>query len=129
MWRRAPKQSVSSSSSPVRPFGRQQCCPFLARKWHAANATRYLPRRLLTGGKVQQFRDPSWPRRRRKLGGWSPHKAMLYCYNMTHHHHAGGAHPSPALSPSLLRLSVPKRLALAGGLIALIWVAVLWAIR
>jgi len=48
---------------------------------------------------------------------------------MSHHHHAGEAHPSPALSPSLLRLSVPRRLALAGALIALIWVAVLWATR
>jgi hypothetical protein len=48
---------------------------------------------------------------------------------MTHHHHAGKAHPSPALSPSLLRLSAPKRLALAGVLIALIWAAVLWATR
>jgi hypothetical protein len=48
---------------------------------------------------------------------------------MTHHHHAGTAHPSPVLSPSLLRLSAPKRLALAGALMALIWVAVLWATR
>jgi hypothetical protein len=48
---------------------------------------------------------------------------------MTHHHHAGEAHPSPALSPSLLRLSVPQRLALASALIALIWIAVLWAAR
>jgi hypothetical protein len=48
---------------------------------------------------------------------------------MTHHHHAGEAHSSPALSPSLLRLSAPQRLALAGALIALIWVAVLWATR
>jgi hypothetical protein len=46
---------------------------------------------------------------------------------MTHHHHASEAHPSPTLSPSLLRLSVPRRLALAGALIALIWAAVLWA--
>jgi len=49
---------------------------------------------------------------------------------MTHHHHqAGAAHPSPALALSLLRLSAPRRLALAGALIALIWVAVLWASR
>jgi hypothetical protein len=48
---------------------------------------------------------------------------------MTHHHHAGEAHPSPGLSPSLLRLSAAQRLALAGALIALIWVAVLWATR
>jgi hypothetical protein len=26
------------------------------------------PATLVTGGKVQQFRDPSWPRWRRKLG-------------------------------------------------------------
>jgi hypothetical protein len=48
---------------------------------------------------------------------------------MTHHHHADEVHPSPALSPSLLRLSAPQRLALAGALIALIWVVVLWATR
>jgi len=48
---------------------------------------------------------------------------------MAHRHHAGAPHPSPALSPSLLRLSAPKRLALAGVLIALIWAAVLWATR
>jgi len=48
---------------------------------------------------------------------------------MTRHHHAGAAHPSPALSASLLRLSVPRRLAVAGALIALIWAAVLWATR
>jgi hypothetical protein len=48
---------------------------------------------------------------------------------MAHHHHAGVPHPSPALSPSLLRLSAPKRLALAGVLIALIWAAVPWATR
>jgi hypothetical protein len=48
---------------------------------------------------------------------------------MTHHHHADEVHPSPALSLSLLRLSAPQRLALAGALIALIWVVVLWATR
>jgi hypothetical protein len=46
-----------------------------------------------------------------------------------HHHHSGEAHPSPALSPSLLRLSVPQRLTLAGLLIALLWAAVLWAVH
>jgi hypothetical protein len=46
---------------------------------------------------------------------------------MIQHHHAGTARPSPALSPSLLRLSAPQRLALAGAVIALIWAAVLWA--
>ncbi len=43
---------------------------------------------------------------------------------MTHHHHPGGAaHPSPTLRPSLLRLSAPGRLAIAGVLVALIWTA------
>jgi hypothetical protein len=48
---------------------------------------------------------------------------------MTHHHHGGGAHPSPILSPSLLRLSASTRLALACGPIALILIATLWAMR
>jgi hypothetical protein len=48
---------------------------------------------------------------------------------MTHHHHGGAPHPSPAIAPSLLRLSVSTRLALAGLVIALIWAAVLWAAR
>jgi hypothetical protein len=48
---------------------------------------------------------------------------------MTHHHHGGAPHPSPAISPSLLRLSVSTRLTLAGLVIALIWAAVLWAAR
>jgi hypothetical protein len=47
---------------------------------------------------------------------------------MAHHQHAGTSHPSPALSPSLLRLSASRRLALAGALTALIWAVVLWAI-
>jgi hypothetical protein len=58
---------------------------------------------------------------------------MLYCNSywiiMTHHHHHhhGGAHPSPAIAPSLLRLSAAQRIAVAVGLIALIWAAVFWA--
>jgi hypothetical protein len=48
---------------------------------------------------------------------------------MTHHHHGGQAHPAPAISPSLLRLSVPRRLAIVGVLIALLWAAALWAMR
>jgi len=52
---------------------------------------------------------------------------MLYYYKMTHHHHSGATHPSPTISPSLLRLSVPQRLAVVGVLIAVIWAAVLWA--
>jgi hypothetical protein len=46
---------------------------------------------------------------------------------MIHHHH-GGASP-PAVSPSLLRVSAPQRLVVAGVLIALIWAAYFWATR
>jgi len=48
---------------------------------------------------------------------------------MTHHHHGGEPHPSPGISPSLIRLSAPRRLMLAGVVIALIWAAFLWATR
>lgn len=48
---------------------------------------------------------------------------------MTHHRHGGEAHPSPALSPSLLRLSLARRLAVAGWLVVLIAIAALWAAR
>jgi hypothetical protein len=50
---------------------------------------------------------------------------------VTHHHHrhGGATHPSPAISPSLLRLSAPRRLLVAGILIALIWAAFCWATR
>jgi len=47
---------------------------------------------------------------------------------MTHHHHGERAHPSPALAPSLLRLSVQQRMAVACVLIAVIWAAALWAV-
>jgi hypothetical protein len=49
---------------------------------------------------------------------------------MTHHHHhrhGGASHPSPTITPSLLRLSVPERIAVVGVLIVLIWLAVFWA--
>jgi hypothetical protein len=46
-----------------------------------------------------------------------------------HHHHEGEAHPSPAITPSLIRLSAPRRLALVGAMIALIWAACFWATR
>jgi hypothetical protein len=46
---------------------------------------------------------------------------------MTQHHHVGEAHPSPAISLSLLRLSLPKRIGLAAALIALMWTAYFWA--
>jgi hypothetical protein len=49
---------------------------------------------------------------------------------VTHHHrHSVAPHPSPAISPSLLRLSAPRRLLVAGILIALIWAAFFWATR
>jgi hypothetical protein len=48
---------------------------------------------------------------------------------MTHHHHSGATHPTPAISPSLLRLSAPQRLLIAGALVALIWAAFFWATR
>jgi hypothetical protein len=48
---------------------------------------------------------------------------------MIHHHHGGASPPSPAVSPSLLRLSAPQRLVVAGVLIALIWAAYFWATR
>jgi hypothetical protein len=43
--------------------------------------------------------------------------------------HSGAPHPSPAIAPSLLRLSVTQRLLIAGALIALIWAAFFWAVR
>jgi hypothetical protein len=60
---------------------------------------------------------------------------MLY-YNVkrmtAHHHHhhpQGHAHPPAPLAPSLLRLSASRRLSLAAVLVALVWAAVIWAIR
>jgi hypothetical protein len=44
-----------------------------------------------------------------------------------HHHHPGKAHPSPQISPSLLRLSAFERLAVSAVAIAVLWLAVLWA--
>ncbi|MFY9840144.1 MAG: hypothetical protein WAK55_27480 [Xanthobacteraceae bacterium] len=47
---------------------------------------------------------------------------------MSHHHHHGDApHPSAGIPPSLLRLSAPQRIAVAGALTALIWAAFFWA--
>jgi len=48
---------------------------------------------------------------------------------MTHHHHPGHAHPSPAVSSSLLRLSAVERLAASAAISALLWLAVLWALN
>ncbi|CAL8980628.1 MULTISPECIES: hypothetical protein [Rhodoplanes] len=47
---------------------------------------------------------------------------------MTHHHHDPGfAHPSPPPAPSLLRLSLGRRLAVVAVLAAVVWAVVLWA--
>jgi len=43
-----------------------------------------------------------------------------------HHHHDDGPHPSAAAGPSLLRLSAPRRLAVAGFVIGLLWAAFFW---
>jgi hypothetical protein len=44
-----------------------------------------------------------------------------------HHHPPGQGHPPAAVSPSILRMSIAERLAIAGALIALLWGAVVWA--
>jgi hypothetical protein len=46
---------------------------------------------------------------------------------MTHHHGSGEAHPSPEPALSLLRFSALLRMAIASGLIAVIWALTLWA--
>jgi hypothetical protein len=38
-------------------------------------------------------------------------------------------HPPALAQPSLLRLSALQRLAVAGGLIAVLWLAAIWAMR
>lgn len=48
---------------------------------------------------------------------------------MNHHHrHDGHVHPSPAVAPSLLRLSALQRLGLVAMMLAVLWGAVLWAL-
>jgi hypothetical protein len=44
-----------------------------------------------------------------------------------HHHHPGQGHPPASIMPSILRMSVLERLAVAAAAIALIWGATLWA--
>ncbi|HET7255709.1 MAG: hypothetical protein ACXU9A_15190 [Xanthobacteraceae bacterium] len=44
-----------------------------------------------------------------------------------HHHPPGQGHPPAAVSPSILRMSIAERLAIAVALIALLWGAVVWA--
>jgi hypothetical protein len=45
------------------------------------------------------------------------------------HHHPGRGHPPASVAPSILRLSVAQRLAISGALVALVWAAVIWAMR
>jgi hypothetical protein len=45
------------------------------------------------------------------------------------HRHPGRGHPPAPISPSILRMSVAQRLAVSGALVALLWVAVIWAMR
>jgi hypothetical protein len=71
------------------------------------------------------------------LSGWNRAGIMLYCnildqpirreFVTHHHHHVDAPHPPPTVTLSLLRLSAPRRLLVAGALIALIWAAFLWA--
>jgi hypothetical protein len=46
-----------------------------------------------------------------------------------HHHHPGQGHPPASISPSILRMSVLQRLAIAAALIVLLWSAVIWAMK
>ena len=45
------------------------------------------------------------------------------------HDHIGRGHPPAAISPSILRMSVAQRLSISLVLIALLWLAVIWAMR
>lgn len=46
-----------------------------------------------------------------------------------HHHAPGQPHPPATVSASILRLSVAERFAGVAVLIAVLWAAVLWAMR
>jgi len=46
-----------------------------------------------------------------------------------HHHGPGQGHPPATVSPSMLRMSVAERLAVAATLIVLLWGAVFWAMQ
>ncbi|MGZ3320074.1 MAG: hypothetical protein ACXU9C_03735 [Xanthobacteraceae bacterium] len=57
-----------------------------------------------------------------------PRIAMPTHVHPQHHHHPPGqGHPPAAVSPSILRMSIAERLAIAVALIALLWGAVVWA--
>jgi hypothetical protein len=51
--------------------------------------------------------------------------------DLSHHHShpPGQGHPPASISPSILRMSVMERLALAAVLIAGLWGAALWAMQ
>jgi hypothetical protein len=46
-----------------------------------------------------------------------------------HQHPPGEGHPPAAIAPSILRMSALQRLAVATGLIAVIWGVVIWAMN
>jgi len=46
-----------------------------------------------------------------------------------HHHPPGQGHPPATMAPSVLRMSVTERLALAALLIIVLWSAVIWAMQ
>jgi hypothetical protein len=50
-------------------------------------------------------------------------------HSHAHHHAPGVPHPAAALPPSLLRLPALTRLATAGAVAALMWAAVMIAMR
>ena len=46
-----------------------------------------------------------------------------------HHHQPGQGHPPASISPSILRMSVLERFAVAAVLIVMLWGAVFWAMK
>jgi hypothetical protein len=50
-------------------------------------------------------------------------------FHHPHHHPPGHTHPPASVHPSILRLSALQRLGFAAVLIAVLWSAVLWAMR
>jgi hypothetical protein len=67
---------------------------------------------------------------------------MLYCnksprgklmptdvHPQHHHHPPGHGHPPASIAPSILRMSVLERLALALALIVMLWGVVIWAMK